>query len=306
MARFGKGNMSDAKRNNLIFYCIMFAFPVLQFLIFYVYVNINSILLAFKDYDPLGNTYTIVWFDNFVQVVKDLASKAEFIYALKNSLVSYLFSLLVGTTLTLFFSYYIYKQKLFHSGFKIILFAPSIISSVVIVILFTYSTEKLIPALAKLFTGKTMQGLLSNPKTTFGTLLFFQIWGGFGMGLLMYSGAMSSISESIIEAGKLDGVNFFQEFFNIIIPLIWPTLVTFVMMGVAGIFSNQLNLYSIYGKEAEFRLYTVGYYLYKETATASMTKFPYLSAMGLVFTIIVAPLALGVKKAMEKFGPSLD
>ena len=31
---------------------------------------------------------------------------------------------------------------------------------------------------------------------------------------------------------------------------------------------------------------------------------PYLATMGLVFTIIITPITLGVKKLLEKYGPS--
>ena len=81
--------------------------------------------------------------------------------------------------------------------------------------------------------------------------------------MLMYSGAMSGVSDSVIEAAKLDGITPIREFFYIIVPLIYPTLVTFLVVEVAGIFTNQMNLYNFYGLKAEYSLYTFGYFLYK-------------------------------------------
>ena len=43
-----KGDISE-----LIFYCCIIALPVLQVLIFYFYVNFNSITMSFKQYDTL-------------------------------------------------------------------------------------------------------------------------------------------------------------------------------------------------------------------------------------------------------------
>ena len=37
------------KQKRLVFYMLMFALPLLQFLLFYLYVNFNSIILAFTN-----------------------------------------------------------------------------------------------------------------------------------------------------------------------------------------------------------------------------------------------------------------
>ena len=289
-----------------LFYYIAFSLPILQFLIFYVYVNFNSIILAFKEYDPTGNIFNIVWFKNIKQVVVDFFTVAELGIAFKNSIVYYIINTLVATTLTLFFSYYIFKKRVGASFFKVILFLPSIISSIVFVVLFKFSTERLVPEIYRLITGIKIAGLLENPNTTLGTIYFFNIWSGFGMGILMYSGAMSGISDSVMEAAKLDGANFFYEFFKIVLPAIYPTFVTFMIMGIGGMFNTQLSVYSFYSKNAEYRLYNVGYYLFVKTAHSSEAGYPYLAAMGIVLTCICAPLTFGLKKLLEKLGPSAE
>ena len=98
------------KNDDKLFYYVAFALPILQFLVFYVTVNVNSVLLAFKEFDPSGNTYNIVWFKNIVQVIKDVFTAAEIEISVKNSIVYYVLSTVIGTTLTLFFSYYIFKK----------------------------------------------------------------------------------------------------------------------------------------------------------------------------------------------------
>lgn len=294
------------KSDDKVFYYVAFAFPILQFLIFYAYVNFNSILLAFKEYDPMGNTFNIVWFKNIVQVIKDFFVVTELGISFKNSIVFYALNTIIGTTLTLFFSYYIFKKRVGASFFKIILFLPSIISNIVFVVLFTYTSEKLIPEFYRLITGVRMAGFLENTNTTLGTIYFFNIWSSFGMGILMYSGAMSGISDSVMEAAKLDGANFFDEFFKIVLPAIYPTFVTFMIMSVGGMFTTQIAVYSFYGKGAEYRLYNVGYYLFMKTAHSSTAGYPYLAAMGIVLTLICAPLTFGVKKFLEKIGPSIE
>ena len=69
------------------FYYIAILIPIVQFLIFYLFVNINSILLAFKDYDLYTGTYTIVWFDNLRKVFSELLNRPAMSFAIKNTFI---------------------------------------------------------------------------------------------------------------------------------------------------------------------------------------------------------------------------
>ena len=124
----------------------------------------------------------------------------------------------------------------------------------------------------------------------------------------MYSGAMSGVSHDIMEAAEIDGCNDVNEFVHIILPSVYPTLTTFIVAGIAGFFTNQMYLYSLKGKDADSSIWTFGYYMYKETISNSSNPvnevYPTLSAMGIVFTLIAAPISMLIKWAMEKFGPS--
>ena len=71
-------------KGRTIFYICAAAWSVIQFILFYLCVNLNSILLAFKDFE-YGEGYTFVGFDNFVQVVKDFQSLPYMGIALKNT-----------------------------------------------------------------------------------------------------------------------------------------------------------------------------------------------------------------------------
>lgn len=123
----------------------------------------------------------------------------------------------------------------------------------------------------------------------------------------MYSNAMSGIPQEIVESAHLDGATGINEFWRITLPMVYPTLSTFLITGVAGLFTNQINLYSFYGGSAPESVQTYGYYLFTRTQLAkSESEYPLLSAMGLLFTMVIVPLTFGVKWMLEKFGPKED
>ena len=66
----------------------------------------------------------------------------------------------------------------------------------------------------------------------------------------MYSNSMSGISEEVIEAAKLDGATGIKKFFYVVFPQVFGTVSTFLIIGVAGIFTNQINLFSFYEASA--------------------------------------------------------
>lgn len=291
-------------RRKFLFYVGFIALPVVQFAVFYVGVNFNSILLAFRDY-TYADGYGWAGFDNFKRLFTEELQRDLIRTAFKNSAILLFFTLIVGITLALLFSYYIYKKMPASGVFKVILFLPSIVSSVVLVIMFKYFVENALPALWHMLTGKNTLGLLGNLDTRFGTIIFYTVWAGFGPQILMFSGAMSGISEAVTEAAKMDGITPVKEFTRITVPMIWPTLVTFIVVGIAGLFTHQMNLFSFYGSEADYSLYTVGYYLYRtiQSSSTTISEYPMLSAFGLFLTAVSVVLTFASKWLLDRFGP---
>ena len=292
------------ERNRKIFFACMVAIPLLQFFIFYICVNFNSLLLAFKNYS-VSDGESFAGFSNFKEVIDVLLHDVKYSTAFKNSLILWLASLLLGTTLALFFSYYIYK-KYFGSGlFRIVLFLPSIVSSIVLIVMFRYFTVYALPAIFEPF-DIVIPDLLDDLDTVWGTVLFYTLWTGFGASTMMYVGAMNNISDSIVEYAKIDGFSPLQEFIFITLPMIYPTIVTFITVGLAGMFTNQMGLYQFFGREAEPKLWTVGYYMYISIQKAGRAEYHFLSAFGLLMTFITAPITLMAKKMLEKYGPGVN
>src|SRR5574344_1680851 len=112
------------RRKQLIFYLCIIIIPLLQFVVFYIGVNINSIILAFQSYD-LERGYYFIGFDNFKQILIDFKEIPYLLTSIKNSLILYLATLLT-MILSLLFSYYIFKRRTFGGFFKFILFLPNI------------------------------------------------------------------------------------------------------------------------------------------------------------------------------------
>ena len=302
-----KQGLKNKRKQDLIFYIIMLAYPVVQFAIFYVGVNVNSVLMAFQEYNEETNKYVFLngsdLFDNFKDVFHSLKTETVFRYAFTNAFIAYAVALIFSTSFALIFSYYIFKKFPLHGMMKVVLFTPSIISGVVLISIFVQFVDVVIPGIYHDMTGGRIKGLIANIDTKFNTILFYCVWMGFGGSILLYVGAMNNISDSIIEACKLDGANTLQEVIYIILPLIYPTFTTFIVVGVGGILTNQMGLYTFSGATAEEEIQTFGYWFFVKTKASSDGGYPFLATMGILMTAIVAPVTLFVKWGLEKIGP---
>lgn len=308
--KFGRKKLkgrSTTKFNEILFIIVITAIPILLFLLGYVYVNISAIGLAFQEFNQETYSFHFVGLSNIEKVINDVLHDDLISPMLGRSLIAYATNLLIGLPLNLIFAFVIYKKMPGHIFFQIILFLPSMVSSMVVTLMFQYSIDYILPDLVKNLFSYEMPNLLFEVDLIFPTLLFYRIWAGFGAALILYSGAMSAIPESIVESVQLNGITPLKEFWYITLPLIWKTISVFLVVEISGIFGEKLALLNFYGKKADTNIQTLGYYFFQTVITdESFASYPYASASGIVFTLVTVPITLLARWAFDRLGPSTE
>lgn len=302
--------MNKKVKTNLFVYSLI-AYPLILFAIFYVATNFNSILLAFQRIDGTGKHYAGI--ENFSAFLSEAFGRGEVLsYSLINSVKMYLINLLICLPLYVFFSYLIFKKCFFNKVISFLIMIPAIMSGLVIALIFVnfIGSDGPLTAIFKTLgiNGGEWINLLYDEKYAFGTTIFYMIWLSFSTSLIVYPTAMRGISPEIFESTKIDGVtHMFQELWYIILPLIYPTFTTFLITGFAAIFSTAGPLLEFYYTGAPDYVSNMGYYFTKMILVDSTEfSYPKYAAGGLILTIIVAPLTLLLKWALEKFGPTTE
>lgn len=290
------------KIKDAIFFACIAALPLAMLFLNDIYINLNSIVLAFQEYDEYGAAH-FAGLDNFKQVAWDFFNNENMVVALKNSVIIYLTTTIITLTVPKLFTFYIFKKMPGSNFFKVVLFLPSILSGLTIVMIYKFMADRVVPDILTQW-GFQVSGLLSNPDTAFGTLLFYSIWMGLGGGMVVGLGAMNATEKSVLEASYLDGTSFFQEFWHIVLPSSYKVLSLSFITGIVGIFTNQFNLYAFFGENASGYLRTLGYYFYVKTLGAKEVAYPYLAAWGVFVSIVVVPVTLLARKLIYKYGPS--
>ena len=282
----------------LLFCIAVLAIPLLQFIIFYIIVNFNSFLMAFQEatFNFGEVSYRFAGLDNFKRLWKDLTETTNMLGALKNSIITWFLTSLMGISISVIFSYYIFKKGWGGSFFRLILFLPSILPGILLAAIFQSFMDSVLPALFDIDPVFVL-----GEGTAFPMALVFSLWFGFGMQVLLYNGTMEQISPSVLEAAQLDGASHLVELWKIVIPEILPAVGTFLIAGIATIFTNQAGIYGFHGPyaidyEGE---YTLGYWMYTMVQKGE-ANYTYASAVGLCCTMIALPVTLAVKKLIVR------
>lgn len=295
-----KRGMATRARQKRIFVIAGVSLPVFNFLFFWIPTNINSILMAFET--TVNGKVGYGW-NNFKTLIDELQNPySEMFEALKNTFLFFIFNNLVSLPLAVVMSYFIYKKILGYKVFRYVFYLPSILSGVVTssIVLFMAGADGPITIVwEKLFGTAPM--FFHDSRYALSSIMVYGIWSGLGSSMIFYMAAMKRLPEEVIEAAAVDGVGSFREFFQIVLPMIWPIIGVFLLMGFIGIFnaSGPILLFT----RGEYGTQTLAYWIYAKTMGIGGRNLPYAAAVGLFFTLIGTPLSLLIRKLVNRIEP---
>ncbi|MCQ2589555.1 MAG: sugar ABC transporter permease [Treponema sp.] len=297
------------RKGTTLFIVLMLAIPVLWFVIFYVIVNFNSIIMSFKVVDGVSDAGTIQYkwgFDNFLQLFTELDAKdGDMLIALKNSIKYFALNLFIIIPASYLVSYFLYKKIFGYKFFRVLFYTPSIISAVAMVIIF----KNMVGGYGPLYVfcrdvlHFELPALLTNSKTATNTILVYCFWTGFGVNIILYQGAMSRIPSEIMEQSKIDGLPWYKELFKVITPMIWPTLSTTIVLAITGIFTSTGPIL-LFGTGGAYETYSISYFIFSQVYDSGIYNYP--AAIGVFFTLYSIPVVFGIRFIMNKFDSKVE
>ena len=287
-----------------IFVIVMLAIPTINWLVFWLGVNYTSLVIAFQD---LEGNFT---FSHFEKFWADLTiGDAKLAVALKNTLIYFATSDFIVFPITICVSYFLYKKIAGYKIYRVIFYLPAIIVPFVL----TYVFTKMIAAngpmgimLDKMGAAIPDNGFLRTPTTATNTIVIYTMWVGVCAKMLLISGAMARIPIEVLESAKLDGVSVGGELIYMIVPLMWPTISTLVILSLTGLLNatgpivlftgGSISAYSL-GTQ------TLSYWIFEKVSSVAGSEhnnYGDVAAMGICFTVVLVPIVFGTKWLVEK------
>ena len=264
--------------------------PIINFIIFGIYGSISSWPIAFEHYTPDGLVYD---FYNFEYVFEAIGKGGSlFKESLTNTFIYWSFAYFVIMPLGYLMAFFLYKRIKGYIFFRYVFFLPAMMSSVIECAFFKYlvGPDGQVQLLIEKLFGLKDVLLLADSQYAFGTLLFYNFYMGLNGNLLMWLASFSRIPQEVVEAGQLDGLTTFKEFWYISIPCTLPMITSLFMLSLLGIFSGSGAALLLTG--GAYGTYDIAFFEYTLTTSGAQQDQGIAGAVGLIKMLLTVPLAL--------------
>lgn len=275
----------------MIFLALLFVFPI-----------IYSFGASFTNYRLVGqNKLSFVGLENYIKAF----TEPDFFNSVKITLLITVGALVVEFLLAMLLAGLIVNIKKGQGILKTIYLIPMMVAPTVAGLLFRFMLNDdfglLNVILKSLGIVSSNVHWLTDSKIVLASIIYVDSWTTIPfIFLLMYTG-LSSVSEDVIESGKIDGANRFQIFFRIQIPIIKPTLIIALVIRFMDVFRIFDSIYVLTdggpGKASEtlsLLIYKTNWHKYQVGYASA------LSYIMLIFMIAVALLIQYIGKDKEE------
>ena len=308
------GFKQKALYENIFAFCVLIYFFI-SFLVFWVYANINNIMLAFQEYNGREHVF-IAWedniFSNFKQFFDNLFSGSEHygLKAIANGAYFHVISSFVCLPFSYMIAFVIYK-KLPGTGFyKVVMYLPAILSGMVTVWLYRHIIESGVVGVLRYEFLLSVNTPFMDQKWNWFVLTAYVLFYGLPGSLLINLGSMSRVPHELVEYGELEGISLWKEFILITVPMIFPVLQVQCLGLFSGFFTAQGPLFTFYQKAAPDNVRTFGYNLFSQIARdeseAAQKMYGYSSAVGLTIGLVSIPIVQATKWLFDKIDPGAE
>ncbi len=292
----------------LIALCIV---PLINFAIFWVYVNFKTIILTFQRYDVSAGKYEFIGLTRYISVFKQYvlgevpANQNVYLNSLRAIVIN-----LIILPIAFIASYSFYKKIRFEKFFRVLFMFPSIISLVVLTMVYRYMFDGSFGPIALLvqkITGTERIWISDDSEYLWSIIYIFAIWAGLGTNVIMISGAMMRIPADITEACLIDGVGFWREALQFVLPLVMPTIGIYFISILTSCLAFTMQPMLIAGEVGvENKFLTMSWYIYRVTNSGSKDQMLQASTVGIVFSLLLMPFVIGARILANKITPEVD
>ncbi|MGN6271547.1 MAG: carbohydrate ABC transporter permease [Protaetiibacter sp.] len=212
---------------------LLFVLPqVIGLLMFTAIPLVTSLGLSFTHWDLIAPAPTFNGLENWIHLLGDdriptvLWNTAKFI--------------LVGTSSFLVFSLIAalitYTPRRFVGIYRAALFLPYVLSQIAVGIVWRwmFNSQTGPVTLAVELLGFDSPDWLLDPATAMASIAIVTTWQTLGYGMTLYIAGLQGVPVSLIEAATIDGANWLQRLFRIILPMVSPTAFFLMITSLIG------------------------------------------------------------------------
>ncbi|MBP1966284.1 carbohydrate ABC transporter permease [Paenibacillus aceris] len=264
------------------------AVALVVFAMFTAYPVVSAFIISLQEYKPLGSTY--VGFANYASSLKD----PLFWQAMRNTVVYTILTVPVNLILSMVIAILILPLRKKTQGFfKGIYYLPVVASGVALSVVWLWIFDPLEGGILNQlihFFGISNQNWLGSSKTAMFSLVLMSWLSSHGTSIIIYLAGLLGIDDTFYEAAEMDGANFFQKLWYIVVPSLKPATLFLLVTGVIGSFQVFQNAYLMTGGGPNNATTMVGLLIFNNAFT--YFEFGKAAAQSLILAVIIAGISV--------------
>lgn len=206
---------------------------LLAFLLVQVIPTLQGIYYSFTDWNGIGTEKSFVGLSNYITAfTKDTLFQNAFAFTFLFACCAVVCVNVVGFGLALLVTKKIRGMNLMRGVF----FMPNLIGGILLGFTWQFIFVQVFDAIGKKMDWMFLQGWLSNQHTGFIGMLIVVTWQLAGYMMIIYIAQIQNISDSVMEASRIDGAGPFQQLKAIILPLVMPAFTIGLFLTISNAF----------------------------------------------------------------------
>ncbi|MGZ2385949.1 carbohydrate ABC transporter permease [Rhizobium leguminosarum] len=201
--------------------------------VFALYPMLNVVILSFQKWNGLDPQRQFVGLANYSAIfTKDPVFWVAFRNTVIWTLMSLIFPPMVGLLLALSLN-----QKIFgRNGLRAIFYLPVIIAPIAVATMWKWMYDPFFGLFSQLLTSWGMQGWindwLGNRDIALYSVFVAYLWQTVGFSMVLFLAGLQSVSQTLVEAARIDGAGRWAVFKHVTLPALRPTITIVLVLSV--------------------------------------------------------------------------
>lgn len=199
---------------------------------FIVYPFLNGIRISFTNWNGFSQAYDYIGFKQYTRMLTD----PDTWLVVRNTLLYGIGSTVFQNVLGLLYALLLNQSIRFKAVTRTIVYLPVIISPLIMgyiwYFFFAYQGGALNDVLT--WIGLDKINALGNPDMNIWIIVFVNTFQFIGIAMIIYLAGLQSVSKDFYEAAEIDGASVFQQFKNITLPLLMPSITINMVINIIG------------------------------------------------------------------------
>jgi raffinose/stachyose/melibiose transport system permease protein len=239
---------APVRRKSFPWHILVFIAPAfLVYSLFMIFPIVDSIRISLYAPDPNNiQERVFVGLQNFQTILTADQWTERLFSAIRNNFVFFLIHMVVQNPIGLLLASLISSQYIrFRTVYRTLIFTPTVLSFVLVGFVWQIMLSPLWGIAKDLLNGVGLgdlyQPFLGQEETALPTVALISVWQYVGIPMMLFTAALISIPDEVVEAARVDGATAWTVFWRIKFPLILPTV------GIVGVltFVGNFNAFDL-------------------------------------------------------------